>query len=95
VHVREFQEMMRRIYFHRDSERGAAGTYNWLVEEVAELGEAFREKNPKAMEDEFADVLAWLASLANVLNIDLEKSAITKYDSKCPKCGQIPCKCSF
>ena len=95
MHVREFQDMMRRIYFHRDSERGAVGTFDWLVEVVEELGEALKEKNTKAMEDEFADVFAWLASLANVVNVDLEKAAITKYDNRCPKCGQTPCKCSF
>jgi len=95
VHVREFQNMMRRIYFHRDSERGAVGTFDWLVEEVEELGEALKEKNTKAIEDEFADVFAWLASLANVVNVDLEKAAITKYDNRCPKCGQTPCKCCF
>ena len=95
MHVREFQDMMRRIYFHRDSERGAVGTFDWLVEEVEELEEALKEKNVKAMEDEFADVLAWLASLANVVNIDLEKATIAKYDNRCPKCGQTPCKCSF
>jgi len=95
VHVREFQNMMRRIYFHRDSERGAVGTFDWLVEEVEELEEALKEKNTRAIEDEFADVFAWLASLANVVNVDLEKAAITKYDNRCPKCGQTPCKCSF
>ena len=95
MHVREFQDMMRRIYFHRDSERGAVGTFNWLVEEVEELREALKEKNAKAIEDEFADVLAWLASLANVVNVDLEKATIAKYNNRCPKCGQTPCKCSF
>ena len=95
MHIREFQDMMRRIYFHRDSERGAVGTFDWLVDEVEELREALKEKNVEAMEDEFADVLAWLASLANVVNIDLEKATITKYDNSCPKCGQTPCKCSF
>ena len=95
MHVREFQDMMRRIYFHRDSERGAVGTFDWLVEEVEELGEALKEKNTKAMENEFADVLAWLASLANVVNVNLEKVAMTKYNNRCPKCGQTPCKCCF
>lgn len=95
MHIHEFQDTMRRIYFHRDSERGTVGTLNWLVEEVEELREALKEKNTKAIEDEFADVLAWLASLANVVNIDLEKAAITKYSNRCPKCGQTPCKCSF
>ena len=53
------------------------------------------EKDKHAMEDEFADVLAWLASLANVVNIDLEKAALTKYNNKCPKCRETPCKCPF
>jgi NTP pyrophosphatase (non-canonical NTP hydrolase) len=65
------------------------------VEEVEELGEALKEENAKAMEDEFADVIAWLASLANVVNVDLEKVALTKYNNRCPKCGQTQCKCSF
>ena len=94
MHVREFQDVMRRIYFHRDSERGVAGTFQWLVEEVDELGETLKKKM-KVMEDEFADVLAWLASLANVVNVDLEKAAIAKYDNTCPKCEQTPCECSF
>ena len=95
MHVHEFQDMMRRIYFHRDSERGAIRTFDWLVEEVEELEEALKKKSAKAMEDEFADVLAWLASLANVVNVDLEKAAIAKYNNRCPKCGQTPCRCSF
>jgi len=95
MHIHEFQDMMRRIYFHRDSRRGTTGTYDWLVEEVGELGGALKEKDTKAMEDEFADVFAWLASLANVVNLDLEKAAITKYNNRCPKCGQTPCRCPF
>ena len=47
----------------------------------------------KAMEDEFADVLAWLASLANIFEINLESAALGKYDSCCPKCNASPCEC--
>jgi len=83
---------MRQIYFHHDSKRGAKGTYLWLVEEVEELGEAIKGKDKKALEDEFADVLAWLASLANVVNINLEKAAMAKYNQKCPKCKLAPCE---
>lgn len=86
---------MRRIYFHRDSKRGAEGTYEWLVDEVNELGAAMKEDNIKALKDEFADVLAWLASLANVLEINLEKTTLTKYDGKCPKCHKAICECVF
>lgn len=91
--IRAFQNMMGHIYFHRDSDRGAEGTYKWLREEVDELGEAMQNADRKALEDEFADVIAWLASLANVLKIDLEKAALRKYDNQCPKCGSSPCTC--
>jgi NTP pyrophosphatase (non-canonical NTP hydrolase) len=95
MHIHEFQEMMRTVYFHRDSKRGIKGTYNWLVDEVEELGEALKTIDKEALENEFADVIAWLASLANVTNVDLEKAALKKYDNKCPKCKHSPCKCTF
>ncbi len=87
--------MMRQLYFDRDSDRGTEGTLDWLVDEVEELREALKEGDTKAIEKEFADVLAWLASLANVVNINLEKAALSKYPNKCPKCGLSPCDCQF
>ena len=95
MHIKEFQEMMRRLYFHRDSERGVKGTYDWLVEELGELGESLEGNEKEAAEKEFADVIAWLASLANITGIDLERAAINKYSGKCPKCHQSPCQCKF
>jgi len=91
----EFQEMMKRLYFHRDCERGKTGTYNWLVDEVKELGEALEKGDKEDLENEFADVIAWLASLANITSIDLEKAAFNKYHNKCPKCKCTPCQCTF
>lgn len=95
MHIHEFQDLMKRLYFHRDSERGVKGTYEWLVDEVVELKQALEEKDVEAAEKEFADVIAWLASLANITGIDLEKAAITKYNGKCPKCQKAPCQCTF
>lgn len=95
MHIHEFQELMHRLYFHRDSERGLTKTFDWLVDEVNELGEALKTADREAIEGEFADVIAWLASLANIANIDLEKAALNKYDNKCPKCGRTPCQCTF
>lgn len=95
MHINEFQKLMRQLYFHRDSERGLTKTFNWLVDEVKELGEALKTEDRSAIEGEFADVIAWLASLANIVNIDLETAALNKYDKKCPKCGQNPCQCTF
>ena len=95
MRIHEFQEMMRRIYFHRDSKRGTRGTYDWLVDEVKELGETLEADDKKDLENEFADVIAWLASLANITDIDLEKAALSKYDNTCPKCKRSPCQCTF
>lgn len=95
MHIREFQEMMKKIYFQRDSKRGTNGTIDWLVDEVEELREAIEIGNRKEIEKEFADVIAWLASLANVIGIDLEDATLEKYPSKCPKCLHAPCKCTF
>ena len=88
--------MMRQLYFKRDSERGVEGTFNWLVDEVGELGEELKKgKDREATEKEFADVIVWLASLANIMGIDLEKSAVKKYNYICPKCQRSPCQCIF
>jgi NTP pyrophosphatase (non-canonical NTP hydrolase) len=95
MHISEFQAMMRQLYFHSDSERGARGTYAWLVDETRELGDSLEGKNKKELENEFADVIAWLASLANVVNVDLEKAALGKYSNKCPRCNRSPCQCPF
>jgi len=92
--IREVQDMMANIYLSRDSRRGAQGTFRWLKEEVEELGEAMQKTDKTSLEDEFADVLAWLASLANVLEIDLERATLRKYDYSCPKCASSPCECS-
>lgn len=95
MQINDFQEMMRRIYFKRDSERGVVGTYEWLVHEIKELGDAIKAGDKEELEKEFADVIAWLSSLANITDIDLEKAAVTKYDNKCPKCRHSPCQCTF
>jgi NTP pyrophosphatase (non-canonical NTP hydrolase) len=95
MHIHEFQDMMKRLYFKRDSARGVEGTFNWLVDEVAELGEELKVTDRAATEKEFADVIAWLASLANIMEVDLEKAAINKYNNICPKCQRSPCHCTF
>lgn len=93
MHINEFQKLMHQLYFSRDSERGKDKTLDWLKDEVEELNEALNDGDVEATEKEFADVLAWLASLANIVNIDLEKATLSKYDNKCPKCRHNPCNC--
>ena len=95
MHISEFQEMMKHLYGDRDKARGIDGTYNWLLEEVVELGQELKGTDRLATEKEFADVIAWLASLANVMGIDLENAALAKYPHRCPKCQASPCQCTF
>ena len=52
----------------------------WFIEEVGELATALASKDQGNKEEEFADVLAWLCTLANISNVDLEK-ACEKYTS--------------
>jgi len=97
MQIIEFQELMKKLYFKRDLERGVIGTFNWLVDEVGELGDEIKRSplDKEATEKEFADVIVWLASLANIMGIDLEKAALHKYNYKCPKYLQAPCQCTF
>jgi len=95
MHIQEFQNLMKHLYFKRDNERGIEGTFKWLVDEVLELGEELKGSDREATEKEFADVIAWLASLANIMSIDLERAALNKYNYKCPKCQKSPCQCTF
>lgn len=83
-----FQRLIRDRYFATDSARGAAGTFLLLMEEVGELATAIhdntRPNRPPSdaqranLSEEFADVLAWLATLANIFDVDLAR-AIDKY----------------
>ncbi len=93
--IHQFQEMMKHLYFKRDLDRGIEGTYKWLMDEVEELGEALKGEDREAIEKEFADVIAWLASLANISGVNLEKATINKYPNVCPKCRRAPCQCIF
>ena len=76
--IREFQQFIRDKYYRRDSERGTGGTFLWFVEEVGELASALAGDDEHNKEEEFADVLAWLCTLANINDVDLE-AAIGKY----------------
>ena len=76
--IREFQDFIRKRYYRRDSERGTGGTFMWFVEEVGELASALAGDEQRNKEEEFADVLAWLCTLANINDVDLEV-ALEKY----------------
>jgi len=91
--IRDFQNLIRDLYYERDSKRGIDKTMLWIVEEVGELAEAVRKNDRKAIGEEMADVFAWLVSLANLFNIDLEEEVKKKYPGYCIKCGKKPCEC--
>lgn len=81
MHVREFQELISERYEKRDRERGVPATFMWFVEEVGELATALAKDDSKNKEEEFADVLAWLCTLANISGVDIEK-ACEKYTKR-------------
>lgn len=87
--VSAFQRLIRERYYTTDSARGIPGTFMWFVEEVGELATALQANNAAAgkkpsredranLEEEFADVLAWLTTLANIADVDLA-ATLSKY----------------
>ena len=93
VSLRDFQRLIHQMYFDKDVERGIDGTFMWLMEEVGELSASLRKGDREECILEFADVLAWLATIANVVNIDLTEAVMKKYGAGCPGCGQFVCTC--
>lgn len=87
ITIAQFQDLIRQRYYATDSARGTAGTFMWFIEEVGELATSLQENAPgkaatphqrRNLEEEFADVLAWLCTLANINNVDLT-AAVAKY----------------
>lgn len=93
MHIAEFQRLIERIYYERDAARGLHATHMWFAEECGELTRALRRNERKNLEEEFADVLAWLSTLASIAGVDLEACAAAKYARGCPRCQSAPCAC--
>jgi NTP pyrophosphatase (non-canonical NTP hydrolase) len=91
--IDEFQKRIEAAYYERDKARGVEGTFMWFAEEVGELAAAIRDGKKKELEAEFADVFAWLVSLASITDVRME-DAIVKYGDGCPRCHKAPCTCS-
>jgi NTP pyrophosphatase (non-canonical NTP hydrolase) len=89
----QLQERIRDLYGAKDAARGVEGTFMWFMEEVGELSAALRGGTRDEQVLEFADVLAWLVTLANCTGIDLEDAMRRKYGTGCPGCANTPCKC--
>lgn len=93
VSLMDFQSLIRTMYLEKDRARGVDGTFMWLVEEMGELATALRQGNRQQQMDEFADVLAWLTTIANLVDVDLSAALTAKYGSGCPGCRQLVCVC--
>ena len=93
ITLAEFQKLIADMYLPKDEARGISGTFMWLMEEVGELAAALRSGTHQQRVDEFADVLAWLATIANVAGVDLGRAVMDKYGHGCPGCGQSRCAC--
>src|SRR5436190_660105 len=90
----ELQDLIRATYGTKDARRGVEGTFMWFMQEVGELATALRHGTHEERTLEFADVLAWLATLANLTGVDLEAAIRAKYAGGCPGCQCIPCVCN-
>jgi NTP pyrophosphatase (non-canonical NTP hydrolase) len=86
----DLQRLIRDRYYATDSARGTPATFMWFIEEVGELSTALANNAPGKsptpaeranLDEEFADVIAWLCTLANINNVDLAK-ALEKYTVK-------------
>ena len=79
----ELQDVIERTYGDRDRVRGVPATVAWLAEEVGELAQAVRKGTREQQLHELGDVLAWLASLANQLDLSLD-DAMARYRDNPP-----------
>lgn len=108
VTIQAFQALIREMYIDKDQARGVPATFMWLVEEIGELASALSETTPAEadrippeemekrranLKEEFADVLAWLTTIANVVDVDLGSAISEKYGSGCPGCQKFVCVC--
>ena len=80
MQISQFRQLIADRYKKRDQQRGTSATFMWFIEEVGELATALASKDQENKQEEFADVFAWLCTLANINDVDLEK-ACEKYTS--------------
>ena len=89
----ELQRLIEQMYSAKDRARGSAATFLWFSEEVGELAAALADGTPEEKSSEFADVVAWLVTLANINDVNLTKALEAKYGRGCPGCGSYTCTC--
>jgi NTP pyrophosphatase (non-canonical NTP hydrolase) len=77
--ITAFQKHIFDKYEKADRARGTPKTFLWFIEEVGELATAINGTDRANLEEEFADVLAWLCTLANINDVDLATVVANKY----------------
>jgi NTP pyrophosphatase (non-canonical NTP hydrolase) len=82
-----FQQHIFNKYEKVDRARGTPKTFLWFIEEIGELATALNGSDRANLEEEFADVIAWLCTLANINDIDLAAAVANKYLGKKPPKG--------
>ena len=94
MHLAEFQKVIDATFGSKDRKRGIESTFMWFAEEVGELARALNGRTSREnLKLEFADSLAWLATLANIAGVNLDEVASERYGKGCPRCQGIPCRC--
>ncbi|MHA1479586.1 MAG: MazG nucleotide pyrophosphohydrolase domain-containing protein [Promethearchaeota archaeon] len=93
--ISDFQDLLKELYLQNDLNRGVNSTFIWLIEEIGELATLLNsiDIDKKKVSEEIADIIAWTISIANILEIDIEKALSDKYPNKCKKCSSSPCTC--
>ena len=77
--LRDFQRLISDRYEQTDRARGTPKTFLWFIEEVGELATALNGDDRANVQEEFADVLAWLCTLANINDVDLATAVAEKH----------------
>lgn len=82
--IHDFQQLIRDRYHKTDANRGISKTFLWLTEEFGELAHALGnyergEPDMDNLKEEFADMFAWLTTLANITGVDLTEAIWEKY----------------
>jgi NTP pyrophosphatase (non-canonical NTP hydrolase) len=85
--IAAFQKHIHDKYEKVDRARGTPKTFLWFIEEVGELATALNGEDRANLEEEFADVIAWLCTLANINDVDLAHAVAKKYLSDKPPQG--------
>jgi NTP pyrophosphatase (non-canonical NTP hydrolase) len=92
MELARLQAVIEETYGERDRARGVSATVAWLAEEIGELAQAVRKGTHEQQVHEFGDVVAWVATLANQMGVDLT-AAVQRFADGCPGCGHVPCRC--